>query len=107
MFSKLWNDESGVIALEYLFLVTIVGLGLAVGYSNLEAAYNMEYTELANAVMALNQGYAIAGQSGCFGSKAGSNATDTAFTFGLSGNTVTANTINVTFCVSPGLTTTP
>jgi Flp pilus assembly pilin Flp len=78
MFSKLWNDEAGVIAVEYLFLVTIVGLGLVVGFSTLEGAINVEYTELATAILALSQGYTVDSQSGCKGTKAGSNATDTA-----------------------------
>jgi len=46
MFAKLWKDEAGVISVEYLFLVTIVGLGLVVGFANLEGAINVEYTEL-------------------------------------------------------------
>lgn len=107
MFSKLWNDESGVIAVEYLFLVTIVGLGLAVGYANLEGAYNMEYSELANAVLALNQGYSINTQSGCFASKAGSNAMDTAGSVSFGTTAVTGNSINVSTCGTPTIGSTP
>jgi Flp pilus assembly pilin Flp len=106
MFAKLWNDESGVIAVEYLFLVTIVGLGLAVGYSSLEGAYNLEYAELANAILALNQGYTVAGQSGCFGQKAGSGAIDTAGTVNFGAATVASN-INVTGCLNVSLPTAP
>jgi Flp pilus assembly pilin Flp len=107
MFSKLWNDESGVIAVEYLFLVTIVGLGLAVGYANLEGAYNMEYSELANAVLALNQGYSVNTQSGCFGSKTGSNAADSAGSVTLGTASVTGNTINVIVCGTPTINGAP
>ena len=77
MFSKLWNDEAGVISVEYLFLVTIVGLGLVIGFSNLEGAINTEYTELANAILALSQGYEVTTQSGCKATKQGSQAIDT------------------------------
>ena len=78
MFAKLWKDESGIVAIEYLFLATIVGLGLVVGFGNLEGALNAEFSELANAILALDQGYAVYTQSGCKGFKTGSNAFDTA-----------------------------
>lgn len=107
MFAKLWNDESGVIAVEYLFLVTIVGLGLAVGYANLEGAYNIEYSELANAVLALNQGYSVDAQSSCFGSKSGSSAVDTAGSVSFNATPVTGNTINVIVCATPTVSLTP
>jgi Flp pilus assembly pilin Flp len=77
MFAKLWKDEAGVISVEYLFLVTIVGLGLVVGFANLEGAINVEYTELSNAILALSQGYYVSTQSGCKAWKQGSHATDT------------------------------
>ena len=77
MFAKLWNDEAGIVSLEYLFLATIVGLGLVVGFSNLATALNAEYTELAQAIVALNQSYSYAAASGCAGSHGGVNATDT------------------------------
>jgi Flp pilus assembly pilin Flp len=76
MFAKLWNDESGVIAVEYLFLVTIVGLGLVVGFANLEGALNAEYTELGQAILGLSQAYSIDTQSGCKSSKQGTVVTD-------------------------------
>ena len=99
MFAKLWNDESGVVAIEYLFLATIVGLGLVVGFGNLEGALNAEYTELSNAILALNQGYAVHTQSGCKGYKTGSNAADTAgrATFIVQPVTTPVD-INVTYC---------
>ena len=52
MFAKLWNDEAGNIALEYLLLATVVGIALVVGFSNLATALNVEYTELSNALEA-------------------------------------------------------
>ncbi len=77
MFAKLWKDEAGVISVEYLFLVTIVGLGLVVGFANLEGAINVEYTELSTAILGLSQSYYVATQSGCKGDKQGSDVEDT------------------------------
>ncbi len=98
MFAKLWKDESGIVAIEYLFLATIVGLGLVVGFGNLEGALNAEYSELSNAILALNQGYSILSQSGCKSFKAGSSANDTAGSVSFGVLQVTGNTINVNAC---------
>jgi len=65
MFKKLWNDESGIVTLEYLVLATIVGLGLIVGATALRNGLNAELGELAEAITGLNQSYAVAGQSFC------------------------------------------
>src|SRR5688572_6559458 len=65
MFAKLWNDESGIVAMEYLLLATIVGLGLIVGLGALEGALNAELTEVANAILGLSQAYTIETQSNC------------------------------------------
>lgn len=76
LFSKLWNDDAGIVALEYLLVATIIGLGLVVGLSTLSAAINVELTELASAILALDQSYSIAGQSSCVGTKSGVNVQD-------------------------------
>ncbi|MGH7173433.1 MAG: Flp family type IVb pilin [Gemmataceae bacterium] len=83
MILKLWRDDAGIVALEYLLLATIVGLGLVVGLSNLEIALDNELTELANAVTALDQSYSfmsVYGRGFRFGMptsyKAGTNAYD-------------------------------
>ena len=94
MFAKLWNDEAGVIAVEYLFLVTIVGLGLVVGFSTLEGAINVEYTELSNAILALSQGYTVS-------TKQGSAATDTAGRAAFAISDATATNINQAYCGNP------
>lgn len=99
MFAKLWKDEAGVISVEYLFLVTIVGLGLVVGFANLEGAINVEYTELSNAILALNQSYAVNTQSGCKAIKQGSLADDTAGKATFTNTPVSgSNNINQAFC---------
>jgi len=98
MFAKLWNDESGVIAVEYLFLVTIVGLGLVVGFANLELAINVEYSELANAILGLSQAYSINTQSSCKASKQGSAVSDTAGSVTFTQVTVAPTAINIIAC---------
>ena len=57
MFRNLWKDDAGVVALEYLFLCVIVGLGMAVGYSAVSDALNAEYVELGQAILALDTSY--------------------------------------------------
>jgi Flp pilus assembly pilin Flp len=98
MFAKLWNDEAGVIAVEYLFLVTIVGLGLVVGFSTLEGAINVEYTELSSAILALSQGYTVSTQSGCKGTKQGSGAIDTAGHATFTVTPVAGSSIDQAYC---------
>ncbi len=101
MFAKLWNDESGNVALEYLLLLTIVGLGLVIGFSNLVDALNAEYSELANAILGLSQGYSITSKSGCNSTKEGTNMTDTPQSVTFTGSAVTATSVNVTACFTP------
>src|SRR5262245_16147485 len=98
MFTKFWKDESGIVAIEYLFLATIVGLGLVVGFGNLEQALNSEFSELGNAILALNQGYHVLSQSGCQAFKAGSRADDPAGSVQYGATAVGTNNINVSSC---------
>lgn len=81
MMQQLWQDDAGIVALEYLLVATIVGLGLVVGLSNLEIALDNELTELANAITALDQSYSFVSVLGkgttTTSYKAGTNATDT------------------------------
>lgn len=89
MFAKLWKDEEGAVSVEYLFLLTIVGLGMVIGYSNLSNALNAEYTELGNAILSLSQGYEIATKSGCTSTTQGTRATDAPGNVRYGSNTVT------------------
>lgn len=107
MFSKLWKDESGIVALEYLLIATVVGLGIVVGLGNLEGALNAEYSELANAILALNQGYTVMNQSGCKAYKAGSRADDTAGSVSYGATNVGPNTINREACFGVSATAGP
>jgi Flp pilus assembly pilin Flp len=76
--ARLWNDDAGaIIAAEYLFVATILVIGVVVGLTSVREAINSELTELANALLALSQGYVISGTSGATGSTDGSQAIDT------------------------------
>jgi hypothetical protein len=78
LLAKLWSDDCGaLIAAEFLFISTILVIGIIVGLANVRAAINIELGELANAYLALSQGYTISGQSGCCAATDGSQAIDT------------------------------
>ncbi len=78
LFKKLWNDDCGaLIAAEYLFVATILVIGIIVGLAAVRDAVNTELSELANAYLALSQGYIISGQTGCCAQTDGSQAIDT------------------------------
>lgn len=75
---RLWNDDCGaLISMEFLFVATILIIGIIVGLVNVQNAVNAELTELANAILALSQGYTISGQTTCNASTQGSTAIDT------------------------------
>jgi Flp pilus assembly pilin Flp len=75
---KLWKDDHGaLIASEWLFVATILVIGIIVGLANVRDAVNTELSEFANALLALSQGYIISGQSGCCSETDGSQAIDT------------------------------
>jgi len=76
MFRKLWTDDAGTVALEYLLVATIVAIALVVGLSNLATALNVELSELSNAILSLNQSYSYEAASGCSGTHGGTTATD-------------------------------
>ena len=98
MFAKLWNDEAGNVAVEYLFLLSIIGLGLVVAFSNLENAIKTEYTELGNAILGLSQAYAISTESSCKAYKQGSNVTDAPATLRFFVSGVNPTPIDVNPC---------
>jgi Flp pilus assembly pilin Flp len=74
---RLWNDDAGaLIAIEFLFVATILIIGIIVGLANVRDAVNIELTELGNAILALSQGFTIGGAIGCCASTDGSQAID-------------------------------
>jgi hypothetical protein len=65
LFAKCWTDDAGaILATEFLFLASVLVIGLGVGLAAVRNAVNSELTELANSVLALNQSYVIPGQVG-------------------------------------------
>ena len=81
LMQKLWSDDHGaLIATEWVFVATILVLGIITGLIAVRQAVISELTEFANAVMALSQSYSFAGQSNCLSSTAGSAATDSTST---------------------------
>src|SRR5437879_2070548 len=78
LLAKLWKDDCGaLIASEFLFVATILVIGIVVGLANVRDAVNTELTEFGNALLALSQGYIISGETSCSASTDGSQAIDT------------------------------
>jgi Flp pilus assembly pilin Flp len=74
---RLWNDDDGaLIAIEFLFVATILIIGIIVGLVGLRNAVVAELTELGNAILALSQGFSFSGLVGCCSSTDGSQAID-------------------------------
>ena len=51
--TRLWNDRRGSVFVEYLLLLTIVGIGVIAGLATLRGALLNELIELANAIAAI------------------------------------------------------
>jgi hypothetical protein len=81
---RLWRDDcgSGLLTAEWLFLFTILVLGLISGLVAVRQALISELVESAQALLALNQSFSFSGQSNCEASTAGSSASDTTNTIG-------------------------
>jgi Flp pilus assembly pilin Flp len=63
---KLWNDDEGaLIATEWVFVVTILVIGLVAGLKSVQQAVLNELEEVASAVGSLSQSYSFAGTRGC------------------------------------------
>lgn len=91
MLMQLWNDDAGyIVTTEMLLIFVILVLGLIAGLANLRMAIVNELTESGLALLNLNQGYTIAGLSGCSGSSAGSGVTDNSGSLTLFSTTVTS-----------------
>ena len=75
---RLWQDDCGaLIATEWVFVATILVLGLVTGLVAVRQAAITELEEFANAVLSLNQSYSFSGQTNCQSSTAGSAFSDT------------------------------
>ena len=74
---KLWADDCGaLIATEWVFVATILVLGVITGLVAVRNAVLAELIDFANAVISLNQSFSFTGQSNCQSSTAGSSFTD-------------------------------
>src|SRR5262245_33409609 len=70
---KLWKDDCGaLIATEWVFVATILVLGSITGLVAVRQAVITELTDVANAILSLQQTYSISGQSNCESSTTGS-----------------------------------
>jgi hypothetical protein len=90
LLSKLWEDDGGfIVSLELLFIAVILVIGIIAGMGNLRVAMITTYSALANAVLALDPGYAI---STIVGDTAGSEGTSvtmgTVLSFSTPGGTL-------------------
>jgi hypothetical protein len=66
VFRRLWDDDAGqLLTIELLFMYVILILGLIAGWTNLRNAIDAELTEMANSILALNQGFSITAAVGC------------------------------------------
>jgi hypothetical protein len=99
MIRKLWNDDCGaLIATEWVFVATILVLGIITGLVALRQAVKSELVEFAQAVMALNQSFSFAGETNCESSTAGSSASDTTNTIVNGSVAATTAIINQSPC---------
>ena len=77
LWRNLWTDDCGaLIATEFLFVVTLLVIGIIVGLASVRNAVVTELAELANAILALSEGYSFAGISGCCAATDGSQTID-------------------------------
>jgi hypothetical protein len=75
--AQLWEDDSGaLIATEWVFLATILILGVLVGMVAVRQALIAELHDFANGLLALNQSFSFSGQSNCTSSTAGGSFID-------------------------------
>ena len=77
LMSRLWNDDEGaIIATEFVFLATILVVGILVGMVAVRDAVNNELVDVANAVGSANQSYSFSGTRSSCASTAGSAFVD-------------------------------
>ena len=86
------------VSIAFHWLTVILVLGLIAGLANLRMAIVNELTESGLAILALNQGFTIAGLTGCSGSSGPSGGTDTQGTLSLSASSATNAVINSSLC---------
>ncbi len=97
--AKLWADDCGsLIATEWVFVATILVLGVITGLVAVRQAVTTELEEFANAVLSLNQSYSFSGLTNCASSTAGSAARDVNDSIPIRNVGATANTADGNPC---------
>lgn len=77
LLARFWNDDGGaIIAIEWIFFVVIVLVGMVVGFIAIRNAVVDELTAVANAMDGLAICYSFAGLSNCESSVCGSQTID-------------------------------
>ena len=85
MLKRLWDDDAGaLLAMEWVFLATLLVIGIVVGLKTVQTAVNNELEEVAGAIGSLSQSYSFGGTSGCCATTAGSQFSDTTNTYPIS-----------------------
>ena len=73
----MWNDDrGGLLATEWVFVSTILVVGMVAGLKSVQQSVNAEMADLADAIGSLSQAYSYGGVSGCAGSSNGSQFVD-------------------------------
>lgn len=76
LFSKLWNDENGVLlSAEAVVVGTVAVVGLTTGLTVVARSVSEELQDVAFAIRSLDQSYSIPAQEGCGARTAGSSFT--------------------------------
>jgi len=76
LFTKLWNDEFGVLlSAEAVVVGTVAVVGLTTGLTVVAKSVNAELQDVAFAIRSLDQSYSIPAQEGCGARTAGSSFT--------------------------------
>lgn len=89
---KLWNDDRGaLLATEWVFVSTIMVVGVVAGLKSVQQAVVTELEDMANAIGSLSQSYTFSGTSGCAASSNGSRFQDAAHAVNLTSNDQTFN----------------
>jgi hypothetical protein len=97
---RLWADDraSGLIQAEWLFLFTVLVLGLITGLIATRQSLLSELAETADALMALNQSFEPSGRTNCESSTGGSSGSDTTNTISFGSVSASTASINQSAC---------
>lgn len=74
---KLWHDDRGaLLATEWVFVSTILVVGVVTGLKSVQQSVNAELADMAGAIGSLSQAYSYGGVSGCAANSNGSTFVD-------------------------------